>query len=101
MLKLEEVPLLQFAKDQALGLPAQGIWEPGHRVHLLVVIHILLVKPDLLPRQLEQAVTQVSQLAVPSLSGGPGLSYNSQTHDVQSFPQTTLWLQPQEYSHAS
>ena len=56
MLKLEEEPLLQSAKE-ALGLPSQEIWEPGHGVHLLVVIHILLVKPDLLPRQLEQAIT--------------------------------------------
>ena len=56
MLKLEEEPPRQSAKDQALGLPAQGIWEPGHRVHLLVVIQILLVKPALLPRQLDQAV---------------------------------------------
>ena len=88
MLKLEEEPPLQSAKNQALGLPPQGIREPGHRVHLLVVIiHILLMKPALLPRQLEQAVAQVSQLAVPSLSGGPGWSCNSQTHYVQSFPE--------------
>ena len=45
MLKLEEEPPLQSAKDQALGPPPEEIWEPGHRVHLLVVIHILLVKP--------------------------------------------------------
>ena len=72
MLKLEEEPPLQSAKVQALGPPPQEIWEPGHGVHLLMVIHILLVKPDLLPRQLEQVVAQVSQLAVPSLSCGPG-----------------------------
>ena len=64
MLKLEEEPPLQSAKEQALGLPPEEIWEPGHGVHLLVVIYILLVKPDLLPRQLEQVVAQVSQLAV-------------------------------------
>ena len=46
MLKLEEEPPLQSAKEQALGPPPQEIWEPGHGVHLLVVIHILLVKPD-------------------------------------------------------
>ena len=70
MLKLVEEPPLQSAKVQALGLPPQ---EYGNQdMEFTCVIHILLVKPDLLPRQLEQVVAQVSQLAVPSLSGGPG-----------------------------
>ena len=64
MLKLEEEPPLQSAKVQALGPPPQEIWEPGHGVHLLVVIHILLVKPDLLPRQLEQVVVKKIHLVM-------------------------------------
>ena len=34
MLKLEEEPPLQSAKEQALGPPPQEIWEPGHGIHL-------------------------------------------------------------------
>ena len=68
MLKREEEPPLQSAKYQALGLPLQGIREPGHGVHLLVVTDTYPAG-EACP---EQVVAQVSQLAVPSLPGGPG-----------------------------
>ena len=73
MLKLEEEPPLQSAKVQALSPPPEEIWEPGHGVHLLVVIHILLSVPKVTKfiissRSLTHSRTHVTHPIRPSLT---------------------------------